>query len=121
MALAVAALAGCATMSQRDCQLADWHSAGLSDASKGLPMTRLAEYTQACSQYNVSPDLTAYRVGYDLGLKSYCKDSNGFAVGSSGEGYQGVCPANLEPQFLTGYRAGHTIFVLHDFTSRPRG
>jgi len=121
LVLGAVALAGCASLSQHECQLVDWHTAGLNDASKGLPLTRLAEYTQACSQYNITPDLTAYRVGYDLGLQSYCQNANGFAVGSSGAGYLGICPAALEPQFLTGYRAGYSIFVLHDFTSRPRG
>ena len=119
LALGIVALAGCAAMSQRECQLADWHAAGLEDGTKGLPLTRLATYTQACSKYNISPDLEAYRVGYDLGLKSYCRNTNGFAVGSSGGGYAGVCPAGLEPEFLAGFKAGQSIFALHTFARPP--
>src|SRR5882762_508401 len=100
LVVAVVTVAGCAAMSQRECQLGDWHTAGFDDGVRGASMTRVAGYRKACSKYNISPDLEAYRSGYDLGLETYCRDSNGFAVGARGAVYEGVCPTALEGPFL---------------------
>ena len=110
-------LAGCAAMSQRECQLGDWHTAGFDDGVRGASMTRVADYRKACSKYNISPDLAAYRAGYDLGLETYCRDSNGFAVGARGAAYEGVCPTALEGQFLNGFRPGHHLYELQSAVS----
>src|SRR5258708_25783105 len=112
LVVAVVTVAGCAAMSKRECQLGDWHTAGVDDGAMGIPVTRLADYAKACGKYSISPDLATYRTGYDLGLETYCRDSNGFAVGSRGAAYEGVCPANLEVQFLQGFRVGHQLFEL---------
>jgi hypothetical protein len=112
LVVAVVTVAGCAAMSKRECQLGDWHTAGFDDGAMGIPVTRLADYAKACGKYSISPDLATYRTGYDLGLETYCRDSNGFAVGSRGAAYGGVCPANLEVQFLQGFRVGHQLFEL---------
>lgn len=112
LVLCVVALSGCAAMSQKECQLGDWHTAGFDDGARGLPVTRVGDYAKACSKYGVSPDLTAYRSGYDQGLETYCRDANGFTVGSRGGDYNGVCPASLEPQFMQGFRAGRQLFEM---------
>jgi len=112
-----AGLAGCAAMSQRECQLGDWRTAGFDDGVRGASMTRVADYRKACSKYNISPDLAAYRAGYDLGLETYCRDSNGFAVGARGAVYEGVCPTALEGPFLNGYRQGHHLYELQSAVS----
>jgi hypothetical protein len=112
LAIGVVTVAGCAAMSKRECQTGDWRTAGFDDGAQGIPVTRLADYAKACGKYSISPDLATYRAGYDLGLETYCRDSNGFAVGSRGAAYQGVCPANLEAQFLQGFRVGHQLFEL---------
>jgi len=121
LVLGAAALAGCAAMNQHECQLGDWHTVGFDDGAKGVPVTRLADYAKACSKYGISPDLTAYRSGYDLGLESYCRDTNGFIVGSRGALYDGVCPATLEPQFLQGYRVGRQLFELQSAVNGLEG
>ncbi len=110
--LCAMALAGCAAMNQRECQLGDWHTAGFDDGAKGLPVTRIADYSKACSKYGISPDLASYRSGYDQGLETYCREGNGFVVGSTGAPYNGVCPSNLEPQFMQGFRVGRQLFEM---------
>ncbi len=45
------------------------------------------------------------------GLRDYCSKANSVAAGSSGKKYQNVCPANLEKDFLPGYRRGRKRFV----------
>ena len=42
-------------------------------------------------------------------MRVYCRESNGFAVGHSGATYQGVCPADLEPDFVAEYNAGRRL------------
>ena len=42
-------------------------------------------------------------------MRIYCKESNGFAVGHSGATYQGVCPADLEPDFVAEYNSGRRL------------
>lgn len=112
MGLCAVALAGCAAMSQKECQLGDWRTAGFDDGARGVPVTRVADYSKACSKYGISPDLTAYRSGYDQGLETYCREGNGYAVGSSGGAYNGVCPAALEPQFMQGFKVGRQLFEM---------
>jgi hypothetical protein len=112
LALATALLGGCAVMSQQECRVSDWHTVGFEDGAKGTSVTRISAYRKACAKYSVAPDLDGYRSGYDLGLQTYCQESNGFRIGSSGGQYQGVCPAQLEGQYLQGYRPGRQLFEL---------
>lgn len=119
--LGAVALAGCAAMNQRECQLGDWHTAGFDDGARGLPVTRLADYAKACSKYGISPDLASYRSGYDQGLETYCRDGNGFVVGSSGAAYNGVCPAGLEGQFMQGFRVGRQLFEMQSAVRELQG
>lgn len=105
-------LGGCAAMNRQECLVGDWHTVGFEDGAKGTNVTRIADYRKACAKYSVAPDLDSYRNGYELGLQTYCQESNGFRVGSSGARYPGVCPTQLEGQYLQGYRPGRQLFEL---------
>jgi hypothetical protein len=112
LALVTTMLGGCAAMSQQECRVSDWHTVGFEDGAKGANVTRIAAYRKACAKYGVAPDLDSYRSGYGLGLQTYCQESNGFRIGSSGGQYEGVCPTQLEGQYLQGYRPGRQLFEL---------
>ena len=112
LVLATSVLGGCASMSQQECRVSDWHTVGFEDGAKGANVTRIADYRKACAKYGVAPDLDAYRNGYALGLQTYCQESNGFRIGSGGGRYEGICPAGLEGQYLQGYRPGRQLFEL---------
>lgn len=107
-------LAGCSGMSEQACATADWRTVGFEDGTAGRSEGSIGRYRQQCSEHGVSPDLESYRAGHAEGVRIYCKESNGFAVGHSGATYQGVCPADLEPDFLAEYNSGHR---LHDLES----
>jgi Protein of unknown function (DUF2799) len=111
--LAVVALTACSTMSRPECEVSDWHSVGFEDGAKGASVARIGDYRKTCSKYNVSPDLDAYRSGYAQGVETYCREANGFNVGSGGGAYGGICPAELEEDFLTGYRDGRHLYELN--------
>ena len=118
-------LAGCAGMSQQACVSADWRTIGFTDGSLGRSVATIGSYSQQCGEHGVTPDLNAYRSGHAEGVQTYCRASNGFEVGHSGASYQGVCPANLEREFLPEYNAGHHLYelesALHNADSRIAG
>lgn len=105
-------LAGCAGMSEQACVTADWRTIGFEDGTVGRSPGNIGSYRSACAEHGVAPDLDAYRAGHSEGVQSYCRESNGFAVGHSGAAYQGVCPASLEPAFLAEYNAGRHLHEL---------
>lgn len=111
--IAVLALAGCAAMNREECEVSDWRSVGFEDGVRGQTVARITDYRKACAKHHVAPDLDAYRAGYAEGVESFCREANGFSVGSRGAAYEGVCPAGLEEQFLDGYRTGRHLYELN--------
>jgi len=105
-------LAGCAGMSEQACVSADWRTVGFEDGSVGRSAANIGSYRQACADHGVAPDLDAYRAGHADGVQIYCRASHGFDIGRSGAAYQGVCPANLEADFVAEYNAGRHLYEL---------
>lgn len=106
------ALAGCAGMSQQACLTSDWRTVGFEDGTLGRSVGTIGSYRQQCAEHGVQPDLEAYRAGHTEGVEIYCRPSHGFEVGHSGAGYQGVCPAGAEAQFLAEYNSGRRLYEL---------
>jgi hypothetical protein len=106
------ALAGCAGMSEQACLTSDWRTVGFEDGSVGRSEAMIANYRKQCAEHGVQPNLDAYRTGHAQGVEVYCRAGNGFDVGHSGAAYQGVCPTNLEPEFLANYNSGHRLYEL---------
>lgn len=90
--LAVLGLAGCASMSESECQVADWGRVGLNDGARGEPERKLAAYTEDCGKTGVVPDAQAYRQGWDAGVLRFCTAANGWQQGLAGNaGKAEVC------------------------------
>ncbi len=111
------AATGCATLNESECRIADWETVGFEDGARGASASRIGEHREACAGHGVAPDLAAYRKGRDEGLRQYCRVQNGFRLGEQGTAYNGVCPADVEPEFQAAYEAGKR---LHDASSRVR-
>ena len=109
--IVLASLAGCASMNKSECLTADWHMIGMEDGSQGQPVSYIGNHRKACADYNIKPDLVTYEAGHAAGMEQFCTESNGFRLGSRGGFYSGVCPPELEEDFLTGYDAGRKIHV----------
>jgi hypothetical protein len=103
-------LSGCAGMSEQACLVTDWRSVGFEDGVVGRSVASIASYRQSCSRHGVAPDLEQYRAGHSDGVEVYCRAGNGFEVGRRGSRYAGVCPANLEPDFLDAYADGRELY-----------
>jgi hypothetical protein len=101
---------GCASIGPEECQVADWRTVGLEDGAQGLPPDAIGRYRRACAEHGIAPDLDAYMQGRSEGLQSYCAPGNGFNVGATGYGYAGVCPPEVEKEFLDAYSSGHKLY-----------
>ena len=113
-AAAALQLAGCAGISQSECQNSDWRAVGYEDGSQGQPAHNFASYRKGCADHGVTLDFQAYQAGREAGLREYCQESRGFQEGSEGRSYAGVCPAESEVPFLYGYHDGRRFGpILH--------
>ena len=97
-------------MSESECINADWREVGRNDGLEGKRQTQLARHYDACIKYGITPDQDEYMEGRESGLNVYCTQDSGYWEGRNGGSYQRVCPANSEPAFLTGYRAGQSVY-----------
>lgn len=105
-------LPACATMNKSECLNADWQIIGLEDGAQGRLPAYIGNHRSACAQYGVTPDLTLYQQGHKQGLLQYCTKARGYQAGAEGDDYLGVCPADLEKDFLKGYELGLAIYNL---------
>lgn len=106
------ALQGCATMSADECLTSDWHAIGYEDGARGMSSDHLGKRRKACAKHGVTPDFEAYRAGRDRGLQEFCQPQIGFSLGSRGGQYNGVCPTELDMDFVDAYRAGRKLYDL---------
>ena len=99
-------------MSEQECLTADWRTVGYEDGTRGHGPEQIQRHRRACAKVGVTPDFVAYREGLEEGLRRFCRPASGFALGRRGQTYNGACPADLEAEFLVGYRDGNEIFRL---------
>ncbi|MFL6547409.1 MAG: DUF2799 domain-containing protein [Povalibacter sp.] len=111
-------LTGCATLSENECRGADWQAIGYRDGSNGHDAGRLASHTEACAEYGIAPDQKEYEIGRLRGLEMFCTSEKGIQVGRQGGSYSGVCPVDIEPEFLRGYDLGRQMYDVDQYLSR---
>jgi hypothetical protein len=109
---AVLALSGCASMSADECLTVDWQTVGFEDGSRGYTADRLGTHRKACAKHGVTPNFAAYQSGHAQGVEAFCQPGRAFNYGVNGGNYNGVCPADMEPEFLDAYNAGHKLYTL---------
>ena len=117
LSLWIIALSGCASMSGDECATSDWSAVGYEDGSRGSTSERFSNHREACAKHGITPDFQAYQQGRTDGLVEFCQPSRGFNLGASGSSYNGVCAANLEPDFLDAYRVGQQLHTLRSNVS----
>ena len=89
-------LAGCATLSERECRDQDWYGIGADDGFDGALASTIEDHRKACTEYGIEPDAEQYEVGRRDGLKQYCTVTRGFDIGRKGMMYGGGCPTGAE-------------------------
>ncbi|MGB5338973.1 MAG: DUF2799 domain-containing protein [Gammaproteobacteria bacterium] len=106
-------VSGCASSLSRDeCNAVDWRTIGYEDGVNGRPEARISEHRKACARHGVALELDAYRDGRAEGILGYCQPGNGYRQGRTGKQYAGVCPRELEPDFLDAYSHGRELYDL---------
>jgi hypothetical protein len=104
--------AGCSSMSAKECRATDWRMVGYEDGVVGYSGNRIGQYRKRCGEHGITPDLNSYQLGRDQGLREFCKPLNGFRAGARGNGYNGVCPAELDAAFMDAYQSGRQLHTL---------
>ncbi len=107
-------------MSKSECLAVDWRTVGYEDGVAGYSGDRIGQHRKACAKYGVQTDLNQYQSGRTQGLREYCKPANGYQLGSRGGSYGGVCPADMEDNFLNAYEAGHQLYTLSSRVSQAK-
>lgn len=105
-------LSGCASMNADECAASDWSAIGYEDGARGYTTEQFSGRRKACAKHGITADFQAYQRGREQGLESFCQPGRGFSFGANGGRYNGVCSADLEPQFLDAYNAGHKLYTL---------
>jgi hypothetical protein len=117
----VAALAGCASLSERQCQSGDWARIGRADGERGLPLSQLDDHREACVRYGIEPDQQKYRAARAEGLRAYCTEAGAYVSGRRGDSYRGVCEPAVEDKVLPAYRRGRELsYLLRDIKELRR-
>lgn len=110
---------GCASgLSKDECHAVDWRTIGYEDGVNGRPEARISEHRKACARHGVALELDAYRDGRAEGILSYCQPGNGYRQGRTGKQYAGVCPDELEPDFVQAYSHGRELYNLRASVQR---
>ena len=89
--LGAAMLASCASMSEDECQRANWLDRGMKDGRNGASADLIDDHRKACEKVGVQPDAELWRKGWLSGLKSFCVPYRGWQLGMDGGYYSGVC------------------------------
>lgn len=112
--LLLAAALGCArnaSVSESQCAAGDWETIGYRDGALGYRPSRLLAHQDACIPHGVTPDRSAYQVGWRRGIGEFCHPDNGYALGLEGEGHDNVCPEPHRDAFLAAWNEGRTLYV----------
>lgn len=110
--LGTISLSGCASMNADECANSDWTAVGYEDGSRGYTSERFGNHRKACAKHGITADFQAYQQGRADGLVEFCQPGRGYNLGASGGRYNGVCDADLEPDFLDAYRVGQQLYTL---------
>lgn len=108
--LIIATLAGCETMSKKECLSADWRQVGYQAGREGKARSYIEDIAESCAKTNVTPDRRLYFSGWELGVREYCTPQHGFDMGKNGTGYRAVCPPESASRFEAAYQRGHRIY-----------
>lgn len=110
-AIALAALGGCASLSESQCIASDWQTVGYADGKNGTSQSQLLKHQNACMKHGVIPDRDAYLAGWNEGVAQYCTPQNGFAAGERGAAYSNVCPEHMHDAFYAAYQNGRQLHL----------
>lgn len=102
-------LAGCATLSQAECEAGDWRALGMRDGANGRTASFISEHMSACAEYGIAVDRQAYEAGRSEGLRSFCRLDRAVALGREGVSYRDVCTGEIGISFRIVHDAARDV------------
>jgi len=105
-----ALLASCATLSKAECEAGDWRSLGMSDGSRGLPLSQIDEHISACAKHQISVNRPLYEVGRTEGLKAYCHIDRAESDGKTGRPNYNSCTGYIGISFNRVYDKARIVY-----------
>ncbi len=127
LAFLLAALIGlfsCASLTEEECQVADWYDIGVTDGAEGRGTDRIEAHRRSCADIGVTPDLEAWLKGRTAGLRLYCTPEKAYRVGRDGRSIAEGCTAaelrRMEPAYETGRMYWRIGLEIDDLRSEIR-
>jgi len=108
VAVALAVLAGCASLSDNECRAGDWRGIGFSDGASGRAPDHIERHRKACADVGVSPDAAAWQAGRTEGLGVYCQPATAYRVARRGGQLAPYCTAQQVAAMRPAYDFGTT-------------
>ncbi len=103
-------ISACATLDEAECQTANWRDLGQRNGQEGRASSFVVEHEKACASHGIPVDSAAWRAGWEIGIRQYCRPLNGLLVGREGKSYAQSCPADVAPGFLHTYTIGRRVY-----------
>ncbi|MCB0365314.1 MAG: DUF2799 domain-containing protein [Bdellovibrionaceae bacterium] len=103
---------GCASMSEKACEVGDWAQYGQVDARKGRLKDYWKRHQRACGEYNTQVDVQAYESGWQSGLSEFCQPESAYGHGAMGKSYYGQCAGLDEKVFKKNFALGRKVYLL---------
>lgn len=75
-----ASVTGCHSISEEACLSGSWEDIGFKDGEAGRSRSRLADISERCAKFNVTPDRTAYIRGLEMGLIRFVNPIRGLMM-----------------------------------------
>lgn len=111
---ALGLLAACATLDETQCRAGTWYEIGQTDGANGQLISHLSKHAEACAQYGIAPDQSAWLRGRADGLPLYCTPERAYSIGLSGKRLSPVCPATQQSALTRINRDGLRLHQIED-------
>lgn len=112
MSLLALFLAGCSSLSEKECQQGNWESIGEKDGRFGSAEDRFASHQKACGEFGINPDKNQWMTGYKRGLKSFCA-KEGTRYGKEGKIDQTARQCHDSAEFIAARKQGFQEYCHH--------
>lgn len=100
------ALAGCASLTDEECRVADWYQIGVSDGAEGRGTDRIEAHRRACSDVGIAPNAERWLEGRTRGLRLYCTPEKAYRVARGGGSLRSGCTAAEVQRLMPAYEWG---------------
>ncbi len=110
LALVLGACASQPSVSENQCRAGDWQTIGYQDGRSGYASTRLLDHQEACGEFQIYPERSAYLDGWHEGVEEFCTPGNGFSLGERGRALPTVCPATSRSGFVAAWEQGNDLY-----------